>query len=556
MPTRVYTNSSGTVGVTPSTWNFANQINPVTVPGTLTQNTGSAMLTKVELCLTSATARAMGRTILGPLAAQTISGTVKGQMRGAEQAGTTNATLAMAVKLVQPSGADRAVLLAQTASDSATTGIELAVTTLTNARFFNVTEVTPIPFTTQTAIAGDFLVIEWGFRSNTITAQNVTLSYGNDSATDLTDADTTVTAANNPWWEFSGTITLDAGATPAPASAVLSATLALLASSVVAPAVTLSASLQVLASSLASGSVSLQGQALVVATTLTSGSASLAALAQLTASQVRNAVGTTTAQAQLLASSLGAGSAQGTALAIALVQAVSQSSATLQALASQLASSLVQGSALTQAQALALASQVCAALASEAASALVNVPLNLKAVAAQLQASALVLASQVRSGVSLTAASASQVASSLDAAAAALSAQAQALVGGVLGTGTMQASATTLSSQVTPASVLVGASGAPAVLSNLYGLALAAVSAQSTRLAGAAFAGTGQSVAQGSTVVTHLVASTATLAATCTGQAVGTAAVGRGGVQAQVQLQIQQDVRRYVDHYARLRRGR
>lgn len=212
MATRVYTESSGSVGVTPSTWNFANQVNPVTVPGTLTQNTGAAMTSKTEATgLTSGAARAMGRTILGPLAAQTISGTVKGQMRGQESSIVADATPAMAVKLVQPSGADRAVLLAQTASDSATAGNEF-VTTLTNARFKNAAEVAAIPLTTQSAEAGDYLVIEWGFRTGGGTNNNITLSYGNNSATDLTDADTTVTAANNPWWEFSADLVMQGGA--------------------------------------------------------------------------------------------------------------------------------------------------------------------------------------------------------------------------------------------------------------------------------------------------------------------------------------------------------
>jgi hypothetical protein len=206
MATRIYTDSSGSVGVTPSTWNFAEQVNPVTVPGTLVLNTGTVMTSKTEATSgTSPNARALGRTIVGPLAAQTISGTVKGQMRAAESNSGANATLALAIKLVQPNGTDRAVLLAQTASDSATAGHELVVTTLTNMSFQDAAESASLTLSSQTATAGDYLVIEWGVRTATATARTVTLSYGNDSATPLPE-DTSTTAANTPWWEFSQTL--------------------------------------------------------------------------------------------------------------------------------------------------------------------------------------------------------------------------------------------------------------------------------------------------------------------------------------------------------------
>src|ERR1043166_2545424 len=211
MATRIYTKVSGTVGVTPSTWNFAAQINPVTVPGTTTKNDGSAMTSKTEtISTTSPHNDAFGRTIYGPLETQTISGTIKGQMRGSESNAGANATLGLAVKLVQPGGTDRSVLLAQTASDSATAGHELT-TVLTNMSFQDAAESASLSLTSQNATRGDYLVIEWGIRTaNTTTARTVTLSYGNDNATDLPE-DTSTTTANNPWWELSATLTLAAG---------------------------------------------------------------------------------------------------------------------------------------------------------------------------------------------------------------------------------------------------------------------------------------------------------------------------------------------------------
>ncbi len=159
-------------------------------------------------------AQAVLRYVIGPIAAQTISGTVKCQMRGSESNAGANATPAIAVKLIKPDGTDRSVLLIQTASDSATVGNEFK-TTLTNATFKNVAEIAAMTLTPQTATAGDYLVIELGFRSATTTQRTVNLSYGDNSATDLLE-DTTTTAANNPWVEFSADIPLLHTASAAP----------------------------------------------------------------------------------------------------------------------------------------------------------------------------------------------------------------------------------------------------------------------------------------------------------------------------------------------------
>lgn len=217
MATRIYLPSSGAALVTPSTWNFANQINPVTLRG-VTTRISSAMTTKTEATgTTSPTARAMGRHVIGPLAAQTISGTVKGQFRCSENNAGANATISIAVKIVQPGGADRGVLLAQTAADTTTTPPEMA-TSLTNRRVQNSAESAAPSLTPQDATAGDYLVIEWGFRSATTTTRNISISYGDDNATDLPENDTE-TLADNPWVEFSGTIVFLASGSGAVATA-------------------------------------------------------------------------------------------------------------------------------------------------------------------------------------------------------------------------------------------------------------------------------------------------------------------------------------------------
>jgi hypothetical protein len=206
MATRVYLPSSGAAPVTPSTWNFANQINPLTFAGSLTK-TSSTMTTKTEATgTTSPTARAMLRYVIGPLEAQTIAGTVSGQIRGVESNAGANASPALAVKIIQPGGADRATLLAQTAGDSAAVGVEfVSGATLTNARFLSSTEVNPT-LTSQSAQRGDYLVIEIGFRSATTTSRNISLRYGDTGGTDLTAGNTAETTDLVPWIEFSQTL--------------------------------------------------------------------------------------------------------------------------------------------------------------------------------------------------------------------------------------------------------------------------------------------------------------------------------------------------------------
>lgn len=279
MARRLYCLSSGSAAVTPADWEFANQINPLTLPGTLVKNTGSAMTTKTEATgTTNPTLRAMFRWVFGPLKAQTISGTVKGNMRGSESNAGANATPALAIKIIKPDGTDRAILLAPVASDSATSGHEYT-TSLTNMTFQDAAESASISLTSGNASEGDYLVIEVGFRSATSTSRNISQSYGNDSATDLPE-DTSTTAANNPWVEFSANISFIGDADGAAAGAG--------SSSVVAAAIWDGA-----ASSSAAGDAGGVGLALWNA----SGSATAAASDAIAGASVTAAVGASVGQA-------------------------------------------------------------------------------------------------------------------------------------------------------------------------------------------------------------------------------------------------------------------
>lgn len=211
MATKIYLPSSGAAAVSPSTWIFADQINPDTLAA-VTTKIASAMTDRTEATgTTNPTTRAMRRYVIGPLAAQTISGTVRGVIQATESNTGANATNAIAVKIIQPDGTDRAVLLAVTASDNAGSPQEF-LTTAARRRYWEADETEPVDLTSGDATAGDYLVIELGFRSATGTTRNITLRFGDASATDLVYGDGTPAGDDNPWVEFSGTITFVGGA--------------------------------------------------------------------------------------------------------------------------------------------------------------------------------------------------------------------------------------------------------------------------------------------------------------------------------------------------------
>lgn len=203
MATRIYLPSSGTPAVTPSTWNHANQAGTTyTLPGVLAKGTTALTSRTTATGTTSPYTRGVMRYVIGPLTATEISGTVNAVLRCSESNNAANATMSIAVKIIQPDGTDRAVLLAATASDSAASPREFT-TTLGTRRAFNAAETSPIPLTAQTPTTGDYLVIELGFRSASTTTYNVVMQHGDDSTSDLPYADGN-TSAYAPWVEFSG----------------------------------------------------------------------------------------------------------------------------------------------------------------------------------------------------------------------------------------------------------------------------------------------------------------------------------------------------------------
>ena len=141
-----------------------------------------------------------------PLAAQTITGNVSGQMRCIESNGALSACVAVSVRAVSNDGTTvRSGGLAISASDLYTTTSEM-YTSLRNLKLMDVNESASIALTSMTLSDGDRLVFEFGYKAtSTSTTYTGGISFGDNSATDLA-ADMTTTTANNPWIEFDSDI--------------------------------------------------------------------------------------------------------------------------------------------------------------------------------------------------------------------------------------------------------------------------------------------------------------------------------------------------------------
>ncbi len=206
MVTRFYLPSTGAADVNPAytgTWTSsanADRRKPVTT------KISSAMTNRTVNALSSGTKETIlvRQYVSDPIAAQTISGTIKGQIRAMEESGTMNASLSILIKVVSNDGNTvRGTLLALT--DQNTTASNEFEISLTNHTFKN-GDTTPITLSSVVASAQDRIVIEIGVNeATTVTTRVLTLNFGDDSASDLAE-DQTTTAANNPWIEFSGTI--------------------------------------------------------------------------------------------------------------------------------------------------------------------------------------------------------------------------------------------------------------------------------------------------------------------------------------------------------------
>jgi hypothetical protein len=199
MATRFYLPLSGTAAVSPS---YSNQA----WGDTTIAARHAAVTTRINSTMTDVEFPDDGddtdkdilvrQHVSDPIAAQTISAqTIKFQIRGAEPFSVNNLYTSIAIYVVSNDGSTvRGVILSLSRDTS-----ELAL--YLENRQFSATSSQVV------AQSGDRIIIETGFGGNPNNNQDHagTLSYGDDSTTDLGENNTD-TAAYNPWVEFANTL--------------------------------------------------------------------------------------------------------------------------------------------------------------------------------------------------------------------------------------------------------------------------------------------------------------------------------------------------------------
>ena len=138
---------------------------------------------------------------------QLIDGTVKGQIRVHESNADADMKAQVVIRVCSNDGTS--ILATLLAADASALSSEFAITTGTN-RQFPLAAISPATLTSYTCAVGDRLLIEIGYRAHntTATSRNAIFRFGSSAGADLAE-DETSTTDNNPWIEFSDTITFD-----------------------------------------------------------------------------------------------------------------------------------------------------------------------------------------------------------------------------------------------------------------------------------------------------------------------------------------------------------
>jgi len=215
MPTtRFYLPSSGAAAVTPANAAWDKTTGAGSALAAVRTKISSAMATvtntKDSTTLHSSLIR---QYVTEPLGSQTITGHISGAMRCIESNIGFSACVAVSIRACSQDGTTirSPALLAISNSDLYTSGtVHEMANALTNRLLEDVNEATSITLTSCTLSDGDRLIFEFGYKSSdTSTTRTGGISFGDDSATDLSSTDTTVTVANNPWIEFDTALVFD-----------------------------------------------------------------------------------------------------------------------------------------------------------------------------------------------------------------------------------------------------------------------------------------------------------------------------------------------------------
>lgn len=206
MATRFYFPSTGTPGISPAfgSWDVTSNADRremvrTRISSAMTNKDGSGDATVGNHLLRQYVSSES-------LAAQTLSGTIKGQVRIQNVGGGNVGSLAVRVAKCASDGSGVTEILIISYSTDASGVPPRPDTTMTNRRFEQGDNDFALDLTSTAIDAGDRLIVELGYRdTSTNTSRYCRHSLGDDSATDLAEDETTTTA-DNPWIEFSADI--------------------------------------------------------------------------------------------------------------------------------------------------------------------------------------------------------------------------------------------------------------------------------------------------------------------------------------------------------------
>ncbi len=207
MVTRIYLPSSRETRISPAfdaSWGLTTGADRVRAVVGLRSGTGMASKSTAEASATPVNVLSR-QYIVGPLKAVEISGTVKGRIRAQEANADADYRAQIVIRVLSSDGGTvRGTLRA---ADTEALSNEFG-TSLTN-RAFPLATLEPQALSPVTAQAGDWLVIEIGYRSHNAhtTSRNGTFRYGDSASSDLPE-DETSTSDYNPWIEFSQDIAI------------------------------------------------------------------------------------------------------------------------------------------------------------------------------------------------------------------------------------------------------------------------------------------------------------------------------------------------------------
>jgi hypothetical protein len=210
MATRFYLPSAGAAAVSPAfgSWNQTTGADRLKC---VTTKIISTLTNKVQASADVVSNDLVRQYVSDPLAAVTVSGTVQGVIRSLEASSLHDLCAQCLIRIVSNDGGTFRGTLYN--FDNAALSNEFPITTAANRGFPRGSVAAAKTLSAIAASANDRLVIEIGWRE-AISGEgaNGTLRFGDSSGTDLA-VNETGTLDNNPWIEFSQTLTF-AGGTP------------------------------------------------------------------------------------------------------------------------------------------------------------------------------------------------------------------------------------------------------------------------------------------------------------------------------------------------------